>query len=125
MKEEKNQKMLLMTMVASIISVLLLVALLIGSTGITASAIGKRDNPVCLWQITGQDNEFNLLIYQQSVCEIFFEKYADLGGCSTQGGYLVYQDRKGNEVTWVYDAFCYKSQGDKRMFTILSGHLGN
>ena len=124
MKEEKNQKMLLLTMVASIISVLLLVALLVGNTGITASAIGKRDNPVCLWQITGQEKDFNLLIYQQSVCELFFEKYADQGGCNTQDGYLVYLDRKGNEVKWVYDAFCYKNQDDKRMFTILSGHLG-
>jgi hypothetical protein len=123
MMKDKGQKMLLLTMVASILSVLLLVALMIGNTGITASAVGKKPAPVCLWQITGQEKDFNLLIYQQTLCENLFERYADLGGCSTEDGYLVYQDRKGNEVKWVYEAFCYKNQGD-RMFTILNGHLG-
>jgi hypothetical protein len=124
MQKEIGHKMLLLTMVASILSVLLLVALMVGNTGITASAVGNKAAPVCLWQITGQENDFNMLIYQQSLCEVLFDKYADQGGCSTQDGYLVYQDRKGNDVKWVYDAFCFKSQGDKRMFTILSGHLG-
>ena len=124
MHDEKSNKMIFLTMTASIISVLLLAAILIGLKGMTGLATGKRDAPVCLWQIMGNDVETNHLIYDISVCENVFDRYADVGGCSTQPGYLIYKDGNNNDIRWNYDSFCYKNIEDKRMFTIYSGRLG-
>ena len=124
MTDDHLKKMIMVTMAASIISVVLLLAPFMGIRAPTTGAtIGTRtEPPVCLWQISGSGNNINQLITDESHCARIFERYTEEGSCNDEAGVLMVKDVNKNDIRWAYETSCFKIVGGKR-FTIMSGHV--
>ena len=122
MKEEKLEKMLLVTMIASIVNVLFLTLSFFGViTGNAILELRTSETPICLWQHSGP-NVINHLETNADMCARLFERYSVEGQCSDTPGTLTVTDQKGNQIQWNYDSQCYIINGAKR-FTVLSGYM--
>jgi hypothetical protein len=123
MMNSKIEKMVLITMIASLLSATVLLLSLTGLGAPTGKAvIGGQSEPLCLWQLSGGGKPVNHLIGDASMCARLIEDYAISGECSDEAATMTLSDNRGRPIVFEYDLTCHKNFGMKR-FSVFNGRL--